>query len=166
MMDLIMKNIFIIAVAFIICSCGGTYEAAWTYHFDKSKTIPLSYDKVWQNTIDWFAINNTPIKTLDKASGIIASDYNLRIGSENDYCDCGKITRGLFLNYSLRDYTGNINVLARKVSDDSTKITISSFFKANRILYDSNERKQVFSDVVNCNSTGRIEREFFQAIQK
>lgn len=40
--------------------------------------VAASYDRTWEATVGWFAEQNIPIQTIEKASGIIVADVNIR----------------------------------------------------------------------------------------
>ena len=64
-----------------------------TYHpLPEPANIPESYDKTWASVIDLFAAFSIPIRTIEKASGLIMAEVlrvNPRIGQR--YADCGAL---------------------------------------------------------------------------
>lgn len=51
--------------------------------------VAASFDKTWGAVIDVFASKNIPIRTIDKASGFIATE-GLSVGAEGSaWADCG-----------------------------------------------------------------------------
>lgn len=85
-----------------------------------SRELTLSYDVAWQRTIDWFARNNTPLKTIDKASGIIISEPDLKC-SVGEYLDCGGGYEACI------DGLISFNITVQKNQDASLSIRINSF---------------------------------------
>lgn len=76
--------------AALICAtgCVPTPPAAPTPH--NGVDIGASFGRTWDAVIDEFARNNIPIKTIDRSSGLIATDA-LKVGpSLAEAADCGK----------------------------------------------------------------------------
>ena len=63
-------------------------SAPKSYSFKKSWSIGTDFDSAWTATVQLFAENNWPVATLEKDSGIIASEW-VTIPHKNDACDCG-----------------------------------------------------------------------------
>lgn len=58
----------------LLTSCGvSSYPLRGNYQPEKFMETNSSFDKVWSNVIDFFAINSIPITTLEKSSGIIVA---------------------------------------------------------------------------------------------
>jgi len=79
--------------------------------------VNASMGETWDAVIDLFATRNIPIRTIERASGIIATD-GLRVEYEEGakWADCGKHGRAHY-----RPTTGIYNVLVR---GDSTRSTV------------------------------------------
>lgn len=62
-----------------------------TYPAPEPITASASYGRVWDATVDVLTGSSTPIKTIDRASGVILTDL-MRISDEQGerYADCGK----------------------------------------------------------------------------
>lgn len=153
-----MKVLIAIVLSLTMISCAS-YQPPKEYHFDKSKIINKSYDEVWTKVIKWFAENNTPIKTMEKVSGFIATEYQLSTNSSTDCLDCG--TKGFYQIF--KSYTGNFNIHLEKISDTQTKITISTFFKANIETINAISG-QKSSSQIDCNSTGVLEKSLLNSL--
>lgn len=54
----------------------------------ESTVINASFGKTWDALIDQFAARNIPIKTIDRASGLVATDA-LKVGNVGVVADCG-----------------------------------------------------------------------------
>jgi hypothetical protein len=81
-----MRNL---ACFIIVLSFSTSCVTAPKYHsFEKSWTMPSDYDVVWEAIIEFFAENNWPIDTLEKASGIISSEW-VGLPRKTEICDCG-----------------------------------------------------------------------------
>ena len=80
----------VVLTAALICtaSCVPTAPAPPTPH--SGMDIGASFGRTWDAVIDEFARNNIPIKTIDRSSGLIATDA-LKVGpSLAEAADCGK----------------------------------------------------------------------------
>lgn len=175
-MKAIILNVLLV-ILFAVCftACSGSsaeYEMPKDRVIEKQKTINKSYDIVWQEVVDWFAFHNSPIKTLDKNSGLIASDYNLSVEQTKEYIDCGKVISGqtnafgvevTFMRYE--NPKGNFNILIKKIDETSTKVTIN-FFSESELNQYNRQGSQVYSQKVTCVSKGILEKEIFDAISK
>ena len=78
--------LFVLALGLVV-SCAA-YKPPKTYQFDKTQTINKSFDEVWGKIIQWFGNNNSPIKTIEKASGLIATEYHLKADMIKQSVDC------------------------------------------------------------------------------
>lgn len=95
-------------------ACVPQAPAAPTPH--NAVEVSASFGKTWDALIDQFADRNIPIKTIERASGLIATDP-LRVGeSLLDAADCGKDWTGT------KVYPTNVvyNALVRGDSSHST----------------------------------------------
>jgi hypothetical protein len=78
--------------------------------------VNTSFDRTWTAVIDVFGEKNVPIRTLERASGFVATD-GLRVGAEGvDWADCGS-SRGTKIGPVEAVY----NV---RVRGDSTRSTV------------------------------------------
>ncbi len=80
----------VVLTAALMCTVGclPTPPAAPTPH--NAIDIGASFGRTWDAVIDEFARSNIPIKTIDRSSGLIATDA-LKVGpSLGDAADCGK----------------------------------------------------------------------------
>jgi hypothetical protein len=150
---------------FFIMSCSAPeYIRPTTYVVEKDRIIKRSFDTVWQSTVEWFATHNTPIKNIDKNSGLISTEYSLSIGEAFQYMDCGAGESNFNGKVELVNHTGNFNVLIKKIDDHSTKVSINVFFgcTVNKYRYESllsTDYVLESSTRTNCTSTGRLEKE-------
>ena len=168
-------SIIIFVLLIFLNGCTGSspkYKEATQENIIKERIVNKSYDVVWQNVVDWFAYHNSPIKTLDKSSGLIASEYNLSVEEANRYLNCGKSIKGQVDIYGFEvtklkfeNQIGNFNVLIKKLGEDSTKIVINFFAKSDLNQYDDDGRL-VFTQKVTCYSMGTLENQIFKAISK
>jgi hypothetical protein len=82
--------------------------------------VQASFSKTWNAVIDDFAANNIPIHTIDRSSGIIATDL-LNVGpGMSDVADCGS-DMGIHLTPTQVSY----NVLVRgDTTSSSVRVTV------------------------------------------
>lgn len=68
---------FFVLMSFVylsLCSCTSVKTLQGNYANSYSITTATSYDKVWDNVIDYFASNGISISTMEKASGLIVAN--------------------------------------------------------------------------------------------
>ena len=139
----------------------------------KEKVFMKTYDAVWQTAIEWFATHNTPIKNLDKTSGLISTEYSMSIGEAGKYMQCvqqGAKVGALVGFYTMDNYAGNFNLLIKKVNDNSTKVTLNVFFSCSENLNKyvnafSTKSYLASSTRINCSSKGALEKEILDYIE-
>ncbi len=158
----------------IISSCAISRKQAVVQQapkiIEKERIISKPFDAVWQTSIEWFAIHNIPIKNLDKSSGLISTEYSVSLGDADRYMSCGKGSASFTGKVELTNYTGNFNVLIKKLGDNSTKISVNVFFgcTVNNYKYKgllSTEYVLVSSSRITCTSTGALEREILDYLE-
>ncbi len=145
-----------ILLGLLLSSCS-TYKAAKTYTFDKTQVYSQDFDQVWSGIIEWFAEKNIPIRTIEKASGLIVTEYGLRVS--DDICDCGQ--NGTY--QKVKERTASFNVFVRKV-EAGTRVTITLFCSSKLSTSDLYGSGPASISDVDCNSTGMIELELFDAL--
>lgn len=138
----------------LLSSCA-TYKPAKKHDYKKSATVNKSFDKTWQYIVDWLSENNTPIKNIDKASGLITTERNLKV-TDGLYYDCGEMGWG----QSLTSITGNANIQVKSLDSASSKVVISTFYKGMMINAGATQ-----SFPCDCESRGGLEYEIFMALQ-
>jgi hypothetical protein len=108
-----------LALAVMLTSCTS-YKPPEPPSPRDGTRVNASMGRTWDAVIDLFAERNIPIRTIERVSGIIATD-RLSVGSEGrEYADCGKLNR-----IRLRPEMANYNVLVRGDSTSSTvKVTV------------------------------------------
>ena len=103
----------------------GCATAPGKYSVVKDFPHSADYDKVWSAVIDTFAELNLPIANLEKASGLITTDWGEVPG---EFCDCGK--PGLAQQSAPE---GKFNVFVRKFNDhngqDQHQVPCASHFR-------------------------------------
>lgn len=138
---------------------------------EKERIVNKPFDAVWQSTVEWFATHNTPIKNLDKSSGLVSTEYSLSMAEAANYMDCGGSTTSAFgASTGLSNHSGNFNVLLKKIDDTHTKVSINVFFGCSLNTYRykgllSTEMVLVSSSRINCTSTGVLEKQVLDFLE-
>lgn len=130
---------------------------------EKERIINKSFDDIWGRTIELLATYNMPIKNLDKSSGFISTDYKLVTGIVSDYMYCVGASSTFTGKVELTNQGGNLNVLLKKISADSTKVTVNVFYScnANKYRYEnllSTNYILESTTKIDCESTGTLEK--------
>lgn len=166
----------VLPLVFLLAACSApktTVAPVAAPVIIKEKVYMKPFDAVWQTAIEWFATHNTPIKNLDKTSGLISTEYSMSIGEAGKYMQCvqqGAKVGALTGFYTLDNYAGNFNVLIKKVNDNSTKVTVNVFFSCSQNLNKyvnalSTKTYLASSTRINCSSKGALEREILSFIE-
>jgi hypothetical protein len=157
--------IFICISSIILSSCAtNSYQPPRARIIETKFTINKNYDNTWQGLVNWFASHNSPIKNIDKSSGLITTEYNLSVQDQARYLDCGVLESGTLQSARFGESFGNFNILVAKIDDNSTKVTINCFFKT--IINQYNLKGElIFTEKVDCNSTGVLEKEIIRSIE-
>jgi len=166
-MKKISLNIFILS--FLIVSCGAPVlvKPVEPVFVEKERTIKKSFDIVWQDAVEWFATHNTPIKNLDKSSGLISTEYT----DAAQYMNCGSGDYTFSGKVETSNHIGNFNVIIKKKNQKSTKVNINVFFTCtvDQYRYEnllSTNYVLVSSTKANCSSTGVLEKEILDFLSK
>jgi len=155
---------------FLILSCSTSKYVAPApvviQVVEKERIINKSFDAVWQSTIELLATYNMPIKNLDKSSGFISTDYKIISGDVSQYMYCEGASSTFSGKVELTNHGGNLNVLLKKINEDSTKVSVNTFYSciANKYKYQS-LLSTVYvlesSTRIDCTSTGNLEKAIF-----
>jgi len=154
-----MKKLMIIAIGIILLYGCSSYKPPKVYTYPKSQTYSKTYDEVWSKIIQWFGKHNTPIKNLDKNSGFISTEYSLGVNIFSKYCDCGEPGSLMIFEKAI----GNFNVVLIKINENQVKVDVNTFFKGEFSVYNF-LTKRYEPQIIDCNSTGVLERELFDFI--
>ena len=114
----------VIVLPAILAACTPTPPAPPAVR--NGTTVQASFGKTWESVIDVFGERNISIKTLDRASGLIAAEP-MTVGTKDEtLADCGKDWAGTVM------YPTNAtwNVLVR---GDSTRSTIKANVRFIRV---------------------------------
>lgn len=162
------SSIFYFVLMLLFTACGTSYKPPQQYHFQKTKVYKKDFNTIWNGIIQFVSSFNVPIKTIDKTSGILASDFNLSV-DQRDFCDCGIPGEQLGYKHVIEDIRGNFNIVVQEIDKHSTKVTVNTFYKAKYNLYQMDTRtyRYYFTgtlSVLDCNSTGLLEKALLEYI--
>ena len=122
------------------------YQPPRDYPAPDALSVNASFDRTWGAVIDRFALGNIPIKTIERASGIIVAEpLSVASASSKKYADCG--TQGI------------LNPPAQRASY-SVRVTGDSLRSAIRVAASFGSPLDVY-----CRSKGVFETEFMTAIK-
>jgi hypothetical protein len=107
----------LVVAAILAVSCVG-YSAPDPPSPRGATDVNASLGRTWDAVIDLFAARLIPIRTIERASGLIVTDQ-LRVGPEGrEWADCGKTSAGRY-----RPNYATYNVLVR---GDSTRASVKA----------------------------------------
>ena len=120
-------------------------------------------DTVWEAVIHYFASNQIPIKTLEKASGIVYAERTVRLARKDDeYAECPK--GGMYLAETNSRST-QMNVFVAEEETDQVSVTVNIAYQ--RAYSKKNMMGRVVSsDLYDCESTGKAEEEIYELIKE
>jgi hypothetical protein len=130
-----------LAVLFLV----GCAPALPMHHpLPEPANVAASYDKTWAAVIDLFATGSIPIKTMEKASGlVVAEQLAVDLASSQRYADCGG---------------GPFGALVAQRATYNVRVTGDSAASLVRVT-------ALFANTVRqCTSLGVFEREMMAAI--
>lgn len=146
-----------VATAVFISGCAGpSIQPPNAYDVDHTESYAKEFDEVWEKTVDWFAVNNIPIKNIEKDSGIIGSEYSL--GSDYSQVDCGVLDAGNLYLPASQTVVANINVLVRSAGPNTT-VKPNVFGQGNFQLVEVLNNRQVSLKADRCITTGELEED-------
>lgn len=131
------------ALAMMLVAASASASAPKNYKFEKAMHTNATYDQTWSALIEVFADNNWAIQTIEKDSGLIATDW-LNLGSNTTYADCGGSGLATVVGREIR-----FNVFVRSETSGSTASVTATFRELRR--FDGREK------LVDCSSTGHVE---------
>jgi hypothetical protein len=109
--------------------------------------MPGDFDAAWAAIVEYFAITNLPIRTIEKASGLIVTEWlDAGVGDEDGpYCDCGG--SGLAVAHWTR---GKFSVFLKDDGVGAVDLRVTCTYQQYRTFGD-------VDGMVDCNSTGYLE---------
>jgi len=144
-------------IALLLQTCGCA-TAPKKFDFNPVAAIPGDFDAVWAAIVEYFAVANLPIATIEKDSGIIVSDWvdaSRRPGGAEDkrLCDCGTAVLVIPMWTVCK-----FNVFAKRSVAGTVEVRVTCSYRQCRLLGES-------CWTVNCNSTGRLERQLQEYVR-
>lgn len=137
---------------------AGCASAPKSHEFVCERTIASDFDRTWQAVISYAAERNLQIKTLEKASGLIA--FERGIVNEAD-ADCG--TSGFGKTIERRE--ANVNVFVRPMDGGvSVRVNVSPSVLISSPQFGGGIGAKNLA-WQECFSTGGIEGRFLDAIE-
>jgi hypothetical protein len=121
----------VLALAVSGCPTRVAYTPPASTATDDTVNLKASFDDTWNAVIQTFFQKNIPVRTLEKASGILESDdLHGEVGRD---CDCGS-----YLGVPIGGYAGayggdayyRFRVLVEKRGDRETGLTLRSSCRA------------------------------------
>jgi hypothetical protein len=111
-------------------------------------TVNASFGRTWDAVIDYFARNNIPIRTIERASGIIAADAaSVDAASAVEWADCGqaarltKVRNGQVWRLApVAAERATYNFLVRGDSTRSTILATVGWDVPERVMYDATQK--------------------------
>jgi hypothetical protein len=158
-----MKRLTVLVATMLITSCVGSYQAPKIYNVEKERIYAKTFDQVWDKIVEWFALNASPVKNMDRTSGFIASDYNLSVKNYPEYSDCGSASSGLYEGKEIASPVGNFNILVRKVEEGKIRVVVTTAFHAKVVSYG---KFGTGPSDIECTSRGVLEKQLLDFISK
>jgi len=144
------KSFAFVGLCFGLICCA---VAPVSHQVQNSFPIQKPFESVWTAIIETFAELNLPIMNMDKASGLITTDW---MSADKTFCDCGSPG----FTTAERETRGKFNVFLKKVSDDSCEMKINCNFKMIVFYTVSNPKKY------RCVSTGKVEGSIYKSVSE
>lgn len=130
--------------------------APTVYNVQNSRSIAQPKDVVWERVVEFFAMNNLSIKTIEKDSGIIGAERMIAAPSRNgmigNWASCGSE-----LLMTPVGQTADLNVFVRPVASGVT-VSVNTRFTEARSFDGA-------PTTVQCNSTGELEKLILDAAE-
>jgi hypothetical protein len=153
-----MKHLLCLLAIISFAGCIASYKAPQTYNVEKERIISKSYDAVWDKIVEWFALNASPVKNMDRQSGFIASDFNLSTANYPQYSDCGSGGQGMFASVAVVNPVGNFNILLKRIDSTTTRVIVTCAFKAkvDKMIHGTYNTSHNYEDI-SCSSKGVLD---------
>lgn len=120
----------------------------------ESTRVNASFGRTWDAVVQQFANDNVPIKTIERASGFVATDRLLSVANDSADADCGSISTSVGDEKYFPHWV-TYNVLVHGDSASAT-VRVTAAWES----YDA-EQKSPFA----CSTTGRWEQAFEGAVK-
>lgn len=163
-----------LALTAICClsSCSKkVYGLRGNYDAVTSIETNSSFEDIWNRVIDFFAENNIPIATLEKASGIVvANNVNIsqsRISIENEQGRMVDKNAWFVFPYEKKFVSGKVqcsfNVRVRKQENGKNYISVNlggiSGYKSISVFNPVSLKTSIIENAAPCYSTGKFEED-------
>ncbi len=154
-----MKRVIFLSILIFISGCATYKPATKPAAFENKQVFDKDYETVWSKTVKFFASKNIPIKTIEKASGLIATDTMMfETVRDKNYFSCDKfMSVGIEVPYQGK---ASFNVFLEKVSPQKTSVTVN--LTANYIVPASQYSAGVER---GCFSAGNYEKELLEYLK-
>ena len=120
--------------------------------------INAEYDDVWSAVIETLAEMSAPIKSIEKESGLVTTDFVNFFSGYNQSAELDRIAEkpnyGILASWSRGRY--KFNVFVRAKDDGQTAVKITTHIEAYENI--------INDDWFVCHSKGVIENELFESI--
>jgi hypothetical protein len=128
----------------MVATLAGCATAPAVHEVRRTTVVAKPFDEAWSTVAALITDHGWQIQTIDKSSGIVASEW--MPSPPERYLDCGAAPLAIV------QYTrGRVNVRLRQ-QDDRTEVTINAWFHQMRSIGDQYR-------LVECTSTGVLEGE-------
>lgn len=144
-----MKFVKLTAVAATLAALSGCATAPMQHDIEKTHAFAEPKDVIWERAVNFFAERNLSIKTIEKASGIIAADRTITAPTTGieGFADCGKAPLMIPTSQTI-----DLNLFVRTLPNGNTTVTVNAQFTETRRF------GQYPPVTVSCTSTGKIEQ--------
>jgi hypothetical protein len=150
------KRVFVLLLLSVLIGCASIHvQPPLKHSFEKSRSYPLSYEKVWIRAVDWFADHNVTIEIIEKSSGLLTAKYLIEANVE--YLDCGNIKAKGIVGDPIIDKYGSLNVTVRSIDQNTTKVNVNFFGEYKLTAHDWWDNSLVTTSG-RCVSTGQLEK--------
>lgn len=172
-----MKKVLLVLVfSLVFSSCVSHNYLAGSYSSKQYVESKKTYDEVWNNVIDFFALSGISIQTIDKASGLIVADNVSFIDSYTREKDGVPIDKSAFVVIStVKDSFGHIyepSTSKQKFWDISGSFSVRvKNDGVTKIYVNVNNLRCVFDPgklnlIIPIQSTGVFEKELINSIKE
>ena len=146
-----MRRRWKIAVCVIILLGIGCATPATRHNINRVWETNYDFDSLWDGVISFFAGNNIPIKTLEKDSGIIISEWIVLSREDGRDLDCGQ--PGIAMAY---EKYGKFTITIRPAGSQR-QILVNSQYQQRRVW----DRRDFYA---TCYSKGTLEHKIKEFI--
>lgn len=159
--EMIFHSILII-IALLVSACANVnVSPPQQNEIEKTRQFAVPFETAWSRAVDWFANNNITIEKIEKPSGLITAKYSILV--DHHILNCGQINMTGILGEPKIERFGTFNVTVREVDPSTSRATANFFGEFRAVGLDAWDARQVVAEG-RCNSTGVIERQFFDSI--